>query len=91
LNENVKTDYTIPVTASSNNDGKLLRQAVITLDSIACNISFDINIINNLDKLYKCNINFDIPLKDDESNASIYDEYLVKELTNFENYVFVNK
>lgn len=91
INENTKTNYILPITASSNYDGKLLRQAVITLNSISCNMSFDIHIVNNLDEHLKCSINFDIPLKDDKGKASIYDGYFVKELTNFENYVFIKE
>ena len=91
INENIKTNYTFPVTTSSNNDGKLLRQSVITLDSIACNVSFDIHIVNNLDEHFKCSINFDIPFKNENNNSSIYDGYFIKELTDFENYVFVKE
>lgn len=83
INSNIKTDYTftdtsVPITY----DGSLLKRCNISLDSISCNLSFDINITNNLDEEFKCTIFIDIPLSDD--NNSIYNGNIkVKKDSNF--------
>ncbi len=72
VNENVKTDYTltdtsIPITY----DGSLLKRCGVDLESIACHLSFDIYITNNLDEEYKTTVFIDIPLETQEK--SIYE------------------
>ena len=83
INSNIRTDYTITDTSNPiTYDGSLLQKCNILLDSIACNLSFDINITNNQNEEFKCTIYVDIPLKDD--NKSIYDgNIILKKDTNF--------
>ena len=77
-NSNSKLDYS----------GKILKEAKIPRQSIECNISFDINIINELDEEYICNVNFDIPFE--YKSKSVYEDgYVTKELKNLENYKFL--
>lgn len=80
VNENIKSDYKISETNSSFvNNGSLLKKCNISLNSISCTFSFNINIVNNLNQHYISKIFIDIPLKDDNSN--IYDGYMKKEIT----------
>ena len=86
-NKNVKENY---LSSSLNIDysGKILKEAKIPKSSLQCNVSFNLNIINELDEHYICNVNFDIPFENE--NSSIYDDgYFVQELNNLENYKFL--
>ena len=56
-------------------DGSLLKNCNITLNSIACKISFLIDIVNNLDEVYECPITLSIPLSTESS--TIYDGSLI--------------
>ena len=79
-NKNIKEDF---ITNKSEilYNGTLLKDALIPQSSLNCNISFSINIITNKDEHYMCNINFDLPFKDED--GSIYDTgYTIKELIN---------
>lgn len=76
------SDISTPVTF----DGSLLKRGNVTLNSIKCNFSFRINIINNLEQLFTCIVNIDIPLESNEQ--TIYDGYVKKELNNLNNYKF---
>ena len=86
VNSNVKTDYTITDTSTPiTYDGSLLKRCNVPLDSLSCNVSFDIYIINNLDQEFKCKMFIDIPLETEEK--SIYDGNVVaKEDVNFNFY-----
>ena len=83
VNQNVKSDYTITDTSTPiTYDGTLLKRCGINLNSLACNLSFDITITNNLDEEFKCPIYIDIPLE--SNDKSIYDGKLnLTEDTNF--------
>lgn len=88
VNEEIKTNAIIP----NNNtalkfDGSLLSNANISLNSIACTVSFNINIVNNLDEKFVYKTSFSIPLEDVEN--SIYNGYIKKELNNFSNSAFL--
>lgn len=77
-NENIKTDFFTNDSEVLYN-GLLLKDAMIPLSSLNCNISFRINIITNSNEHYICNMNFDIPLEN--SDNSIYDTgYITKEI-----------
>ena len=86
VNENIRPDYTItnakePITY----DGSLLKKCHITLNSIDCNLSFDLFITNNLNQKFRTNIQIAIPLEDNKK--SIYDGNLIlKQSTNFKFY-----
>lgn len=76
-NKNIKTDFIADTTEVFYN-GTLLKQAFIPLTSLNCTISFRLNIITNSEEHYICNVNFDIPLEN--NNESIYDTgYITKE------------
>ncbi len=85
INQNIKTDYTltdtsIPITY----DGSLLKRCNVELDSISCNMSFDVYITNNLDEEYKTSVFIDIPIE--ENDKSIYDGNI--SLTKDVNFIF---
>jgi len=85
VNSNIKSDYTITDTSSPiTYDGSLLKRCNVLLNSISCNLSFDIYITNNLDEEYKCTVYIDIPLE--SKNKSIYDGNIT--LKNDVNYTF---
>lgn len=72
INSNIKenyviTDYSEPLVY----DGSLLKRCKIPLYSLEGSLSFNINIINNLDEHFCETITLDIPLRDEQS--SIYD------------------
>ena len=72
INQNIKNDYTLTDTSVPiTYDGSLLKNCNISLESILCNLSFDITVINNLDEEFRCSVFIDIPLKDEDK--SIYD------------------
>ena len=66
-------------------DGTLLKRCGITLNSIACKISFIVNITNNLDEVYSCPFILNIPLSTESS--TVYDGSLV--VNNSVNYNFI--
>ena len=77
---NVKENAIIPNMGTPLKfDGSLLSRANIALNSILCNLSFNINIVNNLDEKFVSNVSFSVPLED--GNSSIYDGYVKKEIT----------
>ena len=68
VNKNIKSDYTITDTSSPiTYDGSLLKKCNIDLSSINCNLSFDINITNNLNQNFKTTVFIGIPLQDNEN------------------------
>ena len=68
VNQNIKSDYTITNTSSSiTYDGSLLKTCNIDLNLINCNLSFDINITNNLNQNFKTTVFIGIPLQDNEN------------------------
>lgn len=84
VNNNIKTDYTLPDAFSQiTYDGSLLKRCAITLSSISSSVSFDIHITNNLDQQFVCPIYIEIPLES-QDGASIYDgKVLIKNNTNY--------
>ena len=86
-NKNIKTNF-LNSNTELDYSGKILKEAKIPRQSIECNVSFDINIINELDEEYICNVNFDIPFEYD--NKSVYEDgYITKEIENLDNYKFL--
>lgn len=85
VNQNIKSDYTITDTSTPiTYDGSLLKRCNIALDSIRCNLSFDIYITNNLDEEFKSTVFLTIPLETQEK--SIYDGNI--SLTQNTNFIF---
>ena len=86
-NKNIKSDFLYSNSLIEYN-GKILKDASISKTSINCSISFQINIINNLDEKYVCTVSLDIPFEND--NSSIYEDgYITKEINNLDNYKFL--
>lgn len=86
-NKNIKENF-LSSTAHLDYSGKILKKSKIPQQSIECNVSFDINIINELDEEYICNVNFDIPFEND--GKSVYEDgYITKELSHLDNYKFL--
>lgn len=83
VNTNIKSDYTLTDTSSPiTYDGSLLKKCNVLLNTIACNLSFDIYITNNLNQEFKCSVFIDIPLETEDK--SIYDGNItLKKDTNF--------
>lgn len=85
VNNNIKSDYTITDTSSPiTYDGSLLKRCNVLLNSISCNLSFDIYITNNLEEEFKCTVHIDIPLE--AQDKSIYEGNIT--LKNDVNYTF---
>lgn len=86
-NKNIKSDF-LNANSEIEYNGKILKRANIPIASMSCNLSFCINIINELDEHYVCNVNIDIPFEDE--NYSIYnDGYITQEINNLDNYKFL--
>lgn len=83
INANIKPDYTITDTSSPiTYDGTLLKKCGISLESLTCNLSFDIYITNNKDEEFKCTVFINIPLTTEDK--TIYDGNItLKQDTNF--------
>ncbi len=71
VNNNIKSNYALNISKPITYDGSLLKSCNIVLNSISCNICFDIFITNNLNQKFICPISIDIPLERD--SKSIYD------------------
>ncbi len=80
VNSNIKTDYTFTDTSTPiTYDGSLLKKLDIPLESLETKISFDINIVNNLDERFKTTVYLDIPFKSKDNSTSILDgKYIEK-------------
>jgi len=86
-NKNIKTQF---ITEKSEiiYNGTLLKEAIIPLTSLNCNLSFTLNIITNSNEHYICNVNIDIPFENE--NGSIYDTgHITKELQTDETSKFI--
>lgn len=88
INNNIKNNYTLTESVTNiSYDGSLLKKCNITLNSILCEISFLITIVNNLDETFTCPITIHIPLS--SSNSSIFDGNLI--LKDKVNYRFIKQ
>ena len=83
VNSNIKSDYTITdVSSPITYDGSLLQKCNVNLEDIACTVSFDVYITNNLDQNFKTTVSVNIPLS--YENKTIFDGSLtVKQDTNY--------
>lgn len=87
VNKDIKTNHILADTSTPlTYDGTLLKRCNIPLNSIATTLSFDIHIINALNQHFKCNVNLEIPLKDE--NTSIYNGSYTKEWNQLSMYSF---
>lgn len=88
VNKDINLNAIIPNTGEALVfDGSLLSRTNIALNNIKTSISFNIHLTNNLDEKYVYNVNFDIPLEDNEH--SIYEGNIKKEITEFSNNKFL--
>ena len=86
VNSNITTNYTLADNISNlSYDGNLLKQCSITLNSIACKVSFSMIIENNSNETFTCPISLNIPLSTESS--TIYDGSL--SLTDKVDYKFI--
>lgn len=85
VNSNIKSDYTITdVSSPITYDGSLLQKCNINLGDIACALSFDIYITNNLNEEFKTTVSIDIPLSSEDK--TIFNGNLTKKQNT--NYTF---
>ena len=86
VNNNIKSDYTIlDISSPITYDGSLLKRCNIPLESLNCNLSFDIYITNNKSQEFKCTVFIDIPLSNE--NSTLYDGKIIStKYTNFKFY-----
>ncbi len=88
VNSNIKSDYTLTDAISNiSYDGSLLKNCSITLNSIACKLSFLITITNHLDEKFTCPVILTIPLSTE--NSTVYDGNLI--VNDSTNYNFVKQ
>lgn len=75
INDNVLTNYSASSDANTVSfNGKVLKEANVNLDDISYNLSFKINIVNNLGEKFVYNMSLDVNLAD--NNSGIYDGYV---------------
>ncbi len=80
-NMNIKQNQIISdISSDLRFDGELLRKTGVYLNSIKCNLAFDIIIINNYNQKFVANVYLDIPLEDSEIGDTIYKGKIVKKL-----------
>ena len=88
VNSNIKDNYTLTENISDiSYNGSLLKKCNITLNSIACELSFSIKIVNNLDETFTCPVILQIPLSTE--NSTVYDGSLT--LKQNVNYKFIKQ
>lgn len=88
INSNIKENYTLADTISNiSYDGSLLKKCGITLNSISCQLSFIVKIVNNLDETFTCPMIIQIPLSTEKS--TIYEGNLT--LKQDANYKFIKQ
>lgn len=89
VNKDIYNNFIIDdISTSVSYDGNLLKIANINLEDLTYTVSFDINIINNLDEHYKCTINFEMPIEDKTNNTTIYDGYVLSKDFDLNNFKF---
>lgn len=83
VNSNILNEYTLNNAVSNiSHNGSLLKNCGITLNSIACKLSFEILITNNLNETYYCPMTLNVPLSTE--NTTIYDGSLtLKDTTDY--------
>ena len=81
VNQNIKSNYVVTdIQNPLHYDGSLLKRCNIGLTRIACSFSFDLHLINQLDEHFKSTITIDIPLKNTDSDTTIYDGSIKQEI-----------
>lgn len=82
-NKNIVQDYILLYDGSPlTYNGSVLKKADISLDSIATTLSFNINITNNLDETFSCNVIIPIELSN-EKNSIYSGDFQITQHPNF--------
>lgn len=77
LNKDILTNYSISSDSSTVSfNGKVLKEANISLDDINYTLNFTIHIVNNLNQKFSYNMKLDVNL--DDNNGGIYNAYSYK-------------
>ena len=77
LNKDIVTNYSVSDASKSISfNGKVLKEANVSLDDINYTLNFTIHIVNNLNQKFAYNIKLDVNLNDD--NGGIYNGYTYK-------------
>ena len=83
VNSEMKENTTISdISQPLTYDGSLLQKSGISLNSIKCNLSFKVTIVNNYNQKFVATVYIDIPLEDSFTNKSIYNGSIVKNMEN---------
>ena len=77
LNKDIVTNYSVSDASKSISfNGKVLKEANVSLDDINYTLNFTIHIVNNLNQKFAYNMKLDVNLDDD--NGGIYNGYTYK-------------
>lgn len=77
MNQDLLTNYSVSKESNSVSfNGKVLKEANVNLEDINYTLSFNINIVNNLNQKFVYNMSIDVNLNDD--NGGIYNGYVYK-------------
>lgn len=77
LNKDIVTNYSVSDASKSISfNGKVLKEANVSLDDINYTLNFTIHIVNNLNQKFAYNMKLDVNLNDD--NGGIYNGYTYK-------------
>ena len=77
LNKDILTNYSVSADSSTVSfNGKVLKEANISLDDINYTLNFTIHIVNNLNEKFSYNMKLDVNL--DDNNGGIYNGYSYK-------------
>ena len=77
MNKDILTNYSVSQDANSVSfNGKVLKEANISLDDINYTLSFNIHIVNNLNQKFVYNMKLNVDLND--ANGGIYNGYIYK-------------
>lgn len=70
MNKDIVTNYSVSGDSSTISfNGKVLEEAGINLNDLGYTLSFDINLVNNLDELFTCHVKFDVSLDKGDGNS----------------------
>lgn len=77
MNQDILTNYAVSKDANTISfNGKVLKEANVSLEDINYTLTFKIHIVNNLNQKFVYNMKLDVGL--DDSNGGIYNGYVFK-------------
>lgn len=69
MNKDIVTNYSVSNnSATISFNGKILQEAGLNLKDLSCALSFNINLVNNLNELFVCNVKLNIILDNGNDN-----------------------